>query len=112
MIKRDPYWDDTISITFISSPEGLNNLLAFLEDSNKLYVEYYHNGQLRQYAVTEVTALPKESDVGRFFNNEYKMEIRSIYIEPLNIDFGDLQSWDLSWGDVWNGSDIPPEQEV
>ncbi len=101
LIQRDPYHEDTIKCESVFTPEELDDLIAFLKNSSRLYLEFSYLTHTLQYPVI-IDKLPKIPDDARFFNTKQSYSFKAIYktLEPINFDdtpgYGNY--WGLSWG--------------
>ena len=99
-IQRGKYHEDTVECSSVVSPEELEALNIFLDNSSTLYIEYQDKLKTRQLPV-EISKLPKSSDDSRFFTTRVKFSFKSSYTELTPINFDDVPGWGNSWGLSW-----------
>jgi hypothetical protein len=100
MIRREPYYEDSIKIDAPLSPTEYSELKAFLMSEGKLYVEYYNEEGKKQFPVI-IEKYPAQSDDLRYFADFSKIELKSIYKELSPINYDEAPGWGESWGLSW-----------
>ena len=100
IIRREPYYEDSLKINAVLNPTEYAKLKAFLMGEGKLYIEYYDEEGKKQFPVI-VETYPEQSDDLRYFADISIIELKSIYKELSPINYEEAPGWGNSWGLSW-----------
>jgi hypothetical protein len=86
--KVDRYHQDKFEVNAIMNTDQYNQLYDMLEDYNHLYLQFVIGDKTRQFAITDILALPSITDSGRQNSSNVSMIFESVYTNslPFSID--------------------------
>jgi hypothetical protein len=84
-IQRDPYYDDTISITGIDDAEMREEIADFIKNANDLYLQYYVADTLKTYPVYVIAEAPLQDKL-RGMSDSQVWKFGSLYDALSNYD--------------------------
>lgn len=103
-VQRKPYHEDTIEVNAILSPSEYDELYGLLNspagnglEGGIFYVEFEQNGTIRQFKV-KASKLPEMSDDQRFWKENTKITLTSIYETYTPIDFANIYGYGFTYG--------------